>query len=86
MVSVSIYGFRQFTQVENHATVRATRFGDRRDGEFFVVRSDAVHEVSGAVLFRQNGEFAGIIDQSKRGKALAIPADVILRELQEITR
>ena len=85
LVGSSIQGFRQFTELESVATVRAERFGNQHDGEFFIVNSEAAKEARGAALFRKNGEFAGFVDEGgKGGGALVIPADVVLRELQRV--
>ena len=82
----SIYGFRRFSQMEAKAMVRATRFGNRQEGEFFIVRLETDKAVNnGAALFRQNGEFAGIIiTQNGDGRALAVPAEVIYHNIQGI--
>ena len=84
-IGFQIYGFRRFSQIEDKAIVRATRFGNEQDGEFFIVRMKTANRVNGAALFRQNGEFAGIIAGSEKGgRALVVPADVIYRKVKEI--
>ena len=84
LTGLAISGFRRFSQMEDMVIATATRFGNEQAGEFFIVRLEIADKVNGTALFRQIGDFVGIIVGSENGRALVVPVDVLQREIQKI--